>query len=53
MGLLWLLGQLLIVVAWCAILIGAVIAIWYAFSFLVLVVLGRLFPLRGWKSRKH
>jgi hypothetical protein len=49
MRLLWLLGQLLIVVAWGAVLIAAVIAIWYALSFVVLLVVGRLFPLRGWK----
>ena len=53
MRVLWLLGQLLIVVAWGAVLIAAVIAIWYALSFVVLVVVGRLFPLRGWKSRKR
>jgi hypothetical protein len=53
MRVLWLLGQLLIVVAWGAVLIAAVIAIWYALSFVVLVVVGRLFPLGGWKSRKR
>ena len=45
MHLLWLIGQLLIVAA----LIGAVIAIWYGFSFLVLTAIGRLLPLRGWR----
>ena len=50
---LWVLWQLVIVVAWGAVLIAAVIAVWYAFSFVVLVVVGRLFPLRGWKSRKR
>jgi len=46
---LWVLWQLVIVVAWGAVLIAAVIAVWYAFSFLVLIVVGRVFPLRGWK----
>ena len=49
MHLLWLIGQFLIVIAWGAVLIGAVITIWYGFSFLVLIAIGRLFPLRGWR----
>ena len=50
MRLFWLVLQVVIVAAWGAVLIAAVIAVWYAFSFVVLVVMGRLFPLRGWKS---
>jgi hypothetical protein len=49
MHLLWLIGQFLIVVAWGAVLIGVVIAIWYGLSFLVLIAIGRLLPLRGWR----
>ena len=47
MHFLWLLGQFVIVSAWGALLIGVVIAIWYAFSFAVLIGVGRLFRLRG------
>jgi len=53
MRLLWLLGQLFIVIAWGAVLIIAVIGIWYAFSFAVLTVMGRLLPLRGRKARNE
>ncbi len=47
MHLLWWLGQFSIVVAFGALLIGVVIAIWYGFSFAVLTIVGRLFKLRG------
>ena len=47
MRVLWLLWQLAIVVAWSALLIAGVIAIWYGFSFLVLALVGRMFKLRG------
>jgi hypothetical protein len=51
MRLLWLLGQSALVLAFSALLIGAVIAIWYGFSFVVLTAISRLFSLRGWKRR--
>jgi hypothetical protein len=41
------LWQFVIVIAWSALLISAVIAIWYAFSYLVLLLVGRVFRLRG------
>lgn len=44
---LWLLGQFVIAMAGCSLMIAVVIAIWYGFSLLVLTVVGRLFPLRG------
>jgi apolipoprotein N-acyltransferase len=52
MRFLWLLGQFLIVIAWGAILIAVVIAIWYGFSFVVLTVVGKLFRLRGRPPRE-
>jgi hypothetical protein len=45
----WLLGQFAIVVVGGAVMIAAVIAIWYGLAFVVLGTIGRLFPLRGWK----
>ncbi|HEX6464268.1 MAG TPA: hypothetical protein VFZ98_07445 [Vicinamibacterales bacterium] len=47
MRFLWLLWQFVIVVAWGAVLIAGVVAIWYGFSFVVLTLVGRLFRLRG------
>jgi hypothetical protein len=49
--LLWLLGQFALIVAFCAVLIAAVIAIWYALSLVVLTIVGHLFPLRGWRRK--
>ena len=48
---LWLLGQLVIVVAWSAVLIAGVVAIWYAGSMLVLFAVSRLFSLRGRRTK--
>jgi hypothetical protein len=47
MRVLWLVGQFVLVVAWGALLIAVVIAIWYGFSFVVLTAVSRLFRLRG------
>jgi hypothetical protein len=47
MRLLWLFGQFVLVVAWGALLIAVVIAIWYGFSFVVLAAVSRLFRFRG------
>lgn len=47
MRLLHLFGQFLIVMAWGAALIAGVIVIWYAFSYVVLALVGRIFKLRG------
>ncbi len=52
MRFLWLLGHFAMVVAWGALLIGAVIAIWYAVSFLILVLVSRVFRLRGRTPRE-
>jgi hypothetical protein len=50
----WLLGQLLMVAAACAVMIGAVLAVWYGLSFTVLTLVGRVFPLRGkWKPSDY
>jgi hypothetical protein len=46
MRLVWL-GQFLLVVAWGALLIAAVIAIWYGFSLIVLTAVSRLCRFRG------
>ena len=51
MRLLWLFGQFVIVLAFGAALIAAVIAIWYGFSLVVLTAVSRLLRLRGWKRR--
>ena len=45
----WLLGQFLIVAGGGALIIGALLAVWYGLSMLVLVTVGRIFPLRGSK----
>jgi hypothetical protein len=49
----WLAGQFVLVAVGGALIIAAVIAVWYALSFLILVTVGRVFPLRGrkWKPR--
>jgi hypothetical protein len=47
MRFLWLVWQFAIVMAWGAVLIGAVIAIWYGFSFLVMILVGKMFRLRS------
>ena len=47
MQFLWLLWQFVIVMAFGALLIGTVIAVWYGFSYFVLVLVGRLFKFRG------
>ena len=47
MRFLWLLGQFMIFVLGGGLLIGAVIAIWYVVSFVVLTAVSRLFRLRG------
>jgi hypothetical protein len=44
---LWLLWQFVIVLAGGALVIGAVVGIWYGFSFVVLTLVGKLFRLRG------
>lgn len=51
----WLLGQFLMVAAAGAVMIGAVLALWYGLSFTVLAIVGRLFPLRGgkWKPSDY
>jgi hypothetical protein len=45
----WLLGQFAFVVAACAAMIAAVVVLWYGLGFLMLVTVGRILPLRGWK----
>jgi len=45
----WLAGAL--VAGGGAVMIAAVLILWYGFSFVVLGTIGRLFPLRGWKPR--
>ena len=45
----WLFGQFCIVALGGAAIIAAVIAVWYGLSFLVLMTVGRVFPLRGRK----
>lgn len=47
----WFLGQFAIVALGGAAIAVAVIAVWYGVSFVVLVAVGRVFPLRGWKPR--
>jgi hypothetical protein len=49
----WHLGQFAIVVAWGAILIAGVVAIWYLISYGVLTLVSHIFPLRGWKPGDH
>ena len=51
----WLLGQFALVMAAGAAMIAAVIAVWYGLSFLVLLTVGRVFPLRGgkWTPADH
>jgi hypothetical protein len=51
MRLLWLLGEFALVMAFGAVLIGVVIALWYGFSLVVLTAVGRLLPLRGPKRK--
>ncbi len=45
-------GQILIAVLGMAVLIVAVVAIWYSIGFLVLSGVSRFFPLTGRRSRK-
>jgi hypothetical protein len=47
----WLAGQFLLVAVGGALIIAAVVATWYALSMLVLVTVGRLFPLSGRKRK--
>jgi hypothetical protein len=47
----WLAGQFVIVAVGGALIIAAVVAAWYALSMLVLVTVGRLFPLIGRKRK--
>jgi hypothetical protein len=52
MRFIWLLWQFILVVAGGALLIGVVIAIWYGFSYLVLLLVGKIFRLRGRPPRE-
>ena len=45
----WLLGQFAFAAASGAVMIAVVVAAWYALSFLILSVFGRVFPMRGRK----
>jgi len=47
----WLAGQFAIVAVGGALIIAAVVAVWYVLSMVVLLTVGRLFPLSGRKRR--
>jgi len=49
----WLLGQFAIVMAGGAVIIAAVIAVWYGLSLLLLAIFGRVFRLRGGKRQNE
>jgi hypothetical protein len=51
----WLLGQFAIVAGGGAVIIAAVLVVWYGLSLLVLATVGRIFPLRGrkWTPRDY
>jgi hypothetical protein len=49
---LWVIGQVLIAVLGMAVLIVAVVAVWYAIGLVVLSGVSRLFPLTGRRARK-
>jgi hypothetical protein len=53
MHLLWLVGQFALVMAGGAIILAAVVVIWYGVSLTVLTAVSHLFPMRGRKARSR
>jgi hypothetical protein len=46
-----LLAQFALGIAGAVALTAVAVAVWYGFSYAVLLVMGRILPLRGWKSK--